>query len=119
MECAVAFLTVEAVFPAVILYIAKYARVALSTLLHCQRLGLRAVKLRIRRYLHLHFSATLSGKGHCGHNAKGQYYCCKDMKLSYFHCTFLLLKNWLPGLRPVTTDTDGCKTHKVIFSEQD
>jgi len=95
MERAVAFLTVESVFPPVIPYIAKYAWVALSALLHCQRLGLRAVKLRVRRYLYLHFSAALGGKSHGGHNAKDQNYCCKDMKLSYFHCTILLLKNWL------------------------
>jgi hypothetical protein len=43
MECAVAFLTVEAVLSAVFLYILKHAWVALSALLRCQRLERRVV----------------------------------------------------------------------------
>jgi hypothetical protein len=103
MECAVAFLTVEAVFSAVFLYVFKHTRVALSALVHCQRLWRSTVKLRVWRYLHLHFPVPLCGKGHCGHNAQDQNNCCNNMTINCFHRTFLLLKKLAP--RSKTSNT--------------
>ena len=53
MECAVAFLTIEAVLSAIFFYALKRAWVALGALFRRQRLGCFAVKLRVSRYLHL------------------------------------------------------------------